>query len=77
MPRSTHAVGPASAIEDYLRELAASCGVQWNQDSFEESFELAITPHIRLRMFAWSISISSVLWCSLIFAGRELWKVWR
>jgi hypothetical protein len=89
MPRLTQAASPASAIEGYLRELAAVCGVQWGHDSFqdcfqnsfpdsiEDSFELAIAPHVRLRMFAWSISLSSVLWCSLIFAGREIWRVWR
>ncbi|MGB6742469.1 MAG: hypothetical protein WBE38_02345 [Terracidiphilus sp.] len=77
MPRSIlaagHAASPASAAEDYLAELAAICGAAWDADSLEP----AIYPHFRLRMLAWSLSLSSVLWCSLIFAGRELWKVWR
>jgi hypothetical protein len=49
---------------------------------FASTFDLpwhdeASTAHRRLRMVAWSVSLSSILWCGLIFAGRELWKIWR
>jgi hypothetical protein len=51
-------------------------------DGFASTLDLlwpdeAPTAHSRLRMVAWSLSLSSILWCALIFAGRELWKVWR
>jgi len=42
-----------------------------------DGLELAIAPEFHLRMIAWSIGISSVLWYSLILAGVEVWKVWR
>ena len=42
-----------------------------------ESFELAIAPEFHLRMVAWSLGISSVLWYSLILAGIQIAKVWR
>jgi hypothetical protein len=62
MPRSIQAAGHAARPASTLEDYLA---------------EPAISPHFRLRMLAWSVSLSSVLWCSLIFAGRELWKVWR
>lgn len=68
--RSTQCANPVSAIEDYL---AALCGSVWDEDSFE----LCVAPHFSPRMLAWSLSLSSFLWCSLLFAGHELWKVWR
>jgi hypothetical protein len=51
-------------------------------DGFASTLDLlwpneAPAAHSRLRMVAWSLSLSSILWCALIFAGRELWKVWR
>ncbi len=37
-------------------------------------FELSFAP--RLRMVAWSLGLSSILWYSLIAAGHEVWKAW-
>jgi hypothetical protein len=79
MPQSTQAAGQAAwqsarpGAEEYGPELAdfAGAGTGWN------GFELTITPEFHLRMVVWSLSLSSVLWCSLIAAGHELLKVWR
>jgi hypothetical protein len=73
MPQSTQAAHPKSTIEDYFAGLAAACGAAWDTDSAE----LSMSPHFRPRMFAWAVTLSSALWCTLILAGHELWKVWR
>ena len=70
MPQSAHST---STVEAYFAELAAACGAVWDNDAAE----LLISPDFRPRMFAWAVTLSSVLWCTLILAGRELWKVWR
>ena len=73
MPRSKQATHLKSVMESYFAELAAVCGAAWDTDSGE----LLASPHFRPRMFAWAVTLSSVLWYTLFVAGHELWKIWR
>ncbi len=80
MPRSTQAAGQAArydasarpGAEEYGPEIADLFGgSRW------DSFQLTMAPEFHLRMVAWSLSLSSILWCFMIVAGRELLKVWH
>jgi hypothetical protein len=42
-----------------------------------EPFEACDTLQMRFRAVAWGVLVSSLMWTSLILAGRALWSWWR
>lgn len=42
-----------------------------------DAFEICVGREFRLRGLAWGLSLSAIFWASFIFAGHELWSLWR
>lgn len=81
MPRSTQAAGQAAGQTASARPGAGDFGPEPADFTSAarrwDSFELTIAPEFHLRMVVWSLSLSSLLWCFMIVAGRELLKIWH
>jgi len=67
MPQSTQIADAQLDPSDCLAEVA---------EQRSDGLDLSIAPAFHLRMFVWSLGLSSILWYALIAAGHEVLKMW-